>query len=161
MCCWGRFVPFQPGTHTFLTHFKHIKKPPKRCHFLSKESYKRECEMALFSQAKWNTVMFYSCKVKTPFLCSITNWICSCKLLLRKKRIKGKGKLNICTRNTKAPSCRARKLRGPMGRNRNLKRQTCFFIYYSRWHLARTPTSNHRHIWRAWPCRGRHRCNAK
>lgn len=77
----GRFCVPSTGAHTFLIHFKHIKKSPKRFHFLSKESYKRECEMGSFSPAKWNTFMFYSCKVKTPFLCCITNWICSCKLL--------------------------------------------------------------------------------
>lgn len=40
------------GIHTFHIHFNHIKKFPKRFHFLGKGGYKRECEMDSFSQAK-------------------------------------------------------------------------------------------------------------
>lgn len=136
---WGGFVPCGSGMHTFLIHFTHIRKSPKRCLFLSKECYKREFEMALFSWAKWNTFMFYSCKVKTLFLCSVIDWICSCKLLLRKEKNKKHRKVfQKYSRDTKAPFSGGWKLRRPMERNRSFQRQLCFFIYCSKESSSKT-----------------------
>lgn len=53
---WGSLYPFSLTHLLSLLILTTSRNTPERCHFLSEARYKRECEMALFSPAKWNTV---------------------------------------------------------------------------------------------------------
>lgn len=126
--------------HTFL-EFRGGKKQeiPYEISFSQQGKLRKNVKWAHFLQAKWNIFMFYSCKVKALFLCSITNWICSCKLLLKKKNQKQKKvKKTQKNRNTKASS-REWKLRRPMRGNRMSQWQTNFIYCFQKQSGSRAP----------------------